>query len=165
MDNKVEVEGSPERAADRGRGEDLGFMPADKPSLGDPGVVSGMVAEFAGAVVDVRRRYHEDKLSGDQAQAAILELAKEYGGIIMGRDDRFAAQPWHNVSRLGRRIRLVLAGAEGGGDPGEFLFTTIGASLSELAKAHEEERISDAEAESQSKEMLADVTQLILGTR
>lgn len=165
MDNKVEVEGSPERAADRGRAEDLGFEPVEKPSLGNPDVVAGLVAEFAGAVVDVRRRYHEDKLTGDQAKSAILDLAKEYGAIVMGRDERFAAQPWHNPARLGRRIRLVMAGAEGGGDPGEQLFETIGASLSELAVAMEAERISDAEAERQSKEMLADVVQLILGTR
>jgi len=66
-----EIEGSPERAADRGREEDLGFLVSDRPSLGNPDVVRGLVSEFASSIVDVRKRYNQGKLSGEDAKDEI----------------------------------------------------------------------------------------------
>ena len=160
-----EIEGSPERAADRGREEDLGFRVSDRPSLGDAAVVEGLVREFAAAVVSVRRQYNEDKLGGDEAAAAVRDLAREYGRISMGADDRYEPTPWNNQDRLGRRIGLVVPAIDGVPDPGELLFLTIGSSLIDLAVAHESGRLTDDDAKSQSQEMLADTINLLLGLR
>lgn len=160
-----EVEGSPERAADRGREEDLGIVVTDKPSLGSASVVQGLVSEFAGAVVVVRKRYNQDKLTGEQAQADLRALAKEYGDIVMGRDDRFQALPWNDPSRLGRRIKLVTAPIDGVTDPGEQLFLTIGTSITELAVSHEEGRTSDEAAKAAMQAMLEDTAKLVQGVR
>lgn len=163
--DKKQIEGSPERAADRGRQEDLGFSLSAKPSLGNAGVVRGLVSEFAGEVVASRRAYNEGKLDGGQAQERVRELAREYGRVVMGLDDRYEALPWNDPGRLGRRIKLVVPAVDGVDDPGEMLFVTVGTSLVSIAAAHEAGRLSDEEGEKRTKEMLEDAANLILGLR
>ncbi len=165
MTDPREIEGSPERAADRGRAEDLGFSMDPRPSLGNLDVVRGIVSEFGAAIVDARKQYNLDKLTGEQAQARVRELAKEYGDIIMGRDARYFALPWNDQAQLGRRIQLVVPAVDGVSDPGEQLFLTVGTSLMSLAKAHEEGRLPDTDAEQHTKTMLDDTANLIAGLR
>lgn len=165
MTDPREIEGSAERAADRSRAEDLGFSMDTRPSLGNADVVRGIMSEFGAAVVDVRKRYNLDKLTSQQAQAHVLELAKEYGAIIMGRDARYEALPWNDPARLGRRIKLVTPPVEGAGDPGEQLFTVIGTALMSIAAAHEAGRLTDEDGEQHTRSMLEDAANLILGLR
>lgn len=163
--DKREIEGSKERAEDRGRQDDLGFSLSAKPSLGNPDVVRGLVSEFAGQVVGVRKDYNEDRVDGAGAQDMIRELAREYGRIVMGLDDRYEAMPWNDPSRLGRRIRLVAPAIDGVDDPGEMLFVNVGTSLMTIAAAHEQGRLSDEDGERHTKAMLEDTANLILGLR
>lgn len=165
MTDKREIEGTPERAADRGREEDLGFSMDPRPSLGDADVMRNLVSKFGADVVAVRREYLEDKLTGKEAQERVRELARDYGSIVMGRDKDYFALPWNSESRLGRRIRLVVPAIDGVNDPGELLFLTVGTSLSSLAASHEAGRVTDDDAESHTKEMLEDTANLILGLR
>lgn len=165
MTDPREIEGSPERAADRGRAEDLGFSMDPRPSLGNVDVVRGLMSEFGAAIVDVRKSYNLDKLTGEQAQQRVRELAGEYGNIIMGRDNRYFALPWNDPDRLGRRIKMVVPAVAGVADPGELLFLTIGTSLMAIAAAHEGGRLTDEDGERHTKEMLEDAANLILGTR
>lgn len=166
MQDPKEIEGSPERAADRGREEDLGFpAPGALPYLGDALVVRGLVSEFAGAVIGLRRLYNEDKLSGEQSLAQVHDLAVEYGGVVMGRDARYQSLPWSSPDRLGRRINLVVPAADGVTDPGELLFLTVGMSLIEIAQAHEGDRMNDDDARAKVQDMLEDTANLILGLR
>lgn len=163
--DKKQIEGSPERAADRGRQEYLGFSLSSKPSLGNADVVRGLVSEFSGEVVAARKDYNLGKIDGGQAQERIRDLAREYGRIVMGLDDRYEPLPWNDPGRLGRRIKLVVPAAEGVEDPGELLFLTIGTSLMSIAAAHEQGRLSNADGEKRTKEMLEDTANLILGLR
>lgn len=165
MTDPREIEGTLERAADRGRADDLGFSMDQRPSLGNADVVRNLVSTFAGRVVETRKQYHLDKLTGEQAQARVRELSKEYGDIIMGRSAAYDALPWNDPARLGRRIKLVVPGVAGIDDPGELLFVTIGTGLMNLAKAHEEGRVPDADAEKHTKSMLEDTANLIQGLR
>lgn len=157
------IEGSPERAADRGN--DFGFSMDPRPSLGNVDVVRGLVSEFAAAIVDTRKQYNLDKLSGEQAQQRVRELAREYGDTIMGRDSRYDAMPWNDPARLGRRIKLVVPTIDEVADPGELLFLTIGTSLMSLAAAHEQGRVPDENAEKHTQAMLEDTANLIVGVR
>lgn len=157
------IEGSPERAADRGN--DFGFSMDPRPSLGNVDVVRGLVSEFSAAIVDTRKQYNLDKLSGEQAQQRVRELAREYGDTIMGRDSRYDAMPWNDPTRLGRRIKLVVPAIDEVADPGELLFLTIGTSLMSIAAAHESDRLPDKDAEKHTKAMLEDTANLIIGVR
>lgn len=165
MNDPREIEGSAERAADRGRAEDLGVSMDPRPSLGNAAVVRGLVSEFGVAVVDMRKQYNHGKLTGDQAQARVRDLAREYGHVIMGRDDRYDPLPWNDPGRLGVRIRKVVPAIDGILDPGELLFTTVGTSLMTIAAAHEAGRLTDAAGEMHTTEMLEDAANLILGLR
>lgn len=165
MTDKKEIEGTPERAADRGREVDLGFSTDPRPSLGNADVVRELVSKFGSEVVAVRRDYLEDKLTGPEAQARIRDLARDYGAIVMGRDADYFALPWNSETRLGRRIKLVVPAVEGVNDPGELLFLTVGTSLASLAASHESGRVTDKEAEHHTKDMLEDTANLILGLR
>lgn len=165
MTDPREIEGSPERAADRGRAEDLGFSMDPRPSLGDANVVRGLVSEFAAAIVEARKQYNLDQLTGEQAKDRVRELAKEYGDTIMGRNARYFSLPWNDPARLGRRIKLVVPAVDGVSDPGELLFVTIGTGLMSLAKAHEEGRLPDTDVEQHTKAMLEDTANLISGLR
>lgn len=165
MTDPREIEGTPERAADRGRAEDLGFSTSDRPSLGNPDVVRALVSEFAGKVVEVRKAYNLDKFTGEQAQERIRGLAHQYGDIIMGRNSAYDALPWNSPERLGLRIRVVVPAVEGVTDPGELLFLTVGTSLASIAAAHEGGRLSDEAGEHHTKEMLEDTASLIVGVR
>ncbi|WP_441280590.1 hypothetical protein [Tardiphaga sp. 862_B3_N1_1] len=163
MDEKA-IEGSAARAADRGRAEDLGFVPSDKPSLGNPDTVRALVSEFGAAIVGVRAAWLRAGGAGNPVEST-HDLAKEYGRVIMGHDDRYQVLPWNNPDRLGRRIRLVCPAEDAATDPGELLFLTIGASLMEISAAHEQGRLSDVAAEAHTKTMLEDTANLILGVR
>lgn len=163
MDEKG-IEGSAARAADRGKAEDLGFVVSDKPSLGNPDVVRALVSEFAAAVVGVRGAWARAD-GGGSPVVQIRELAREYGRIIMGHDDRYASLPWNNPDRLGRRIRLVCPTEPDAADPGELLFVTVASSLMEIAAANEQGRLTDTDGEMHTKAMLEDAANLILGVR
>lgn len=165
MTDQREIEGTAARAADRGRAEDLGFSMDSRPSLGNADVVRGLMSEFATAIVANRKAYNEGKTDGEAAQARVRELSKEYADIIMGRDKRYDALPWNDPARLGKRIMLVIPEVDGVEDPGEALFLTVGTSLNTIAVAHEEDRMSDHDAEHNTKAMLEDAANLILGTR
>lgn len=163
--DKREIEGSPERAADRGRGEDLGFPTGDaRPSLGDPDVVRGLVQDFGTAVVGVRADYNGGKLTGEQAQAKLKDLARAYGDKFMGRDTRFAALPWNAPQYLGARIKQALPNGGDDPDPGVALFLALGTALIEAAVEHENNRISDEAAKNIVQGDIASVTALLLGT-
>lgn len=163
--DKREIEGTPERAADRGSAEDLGFSMSNKPNLGNADVVTGILSEFGTAAVNIRKRYNQDKIDNSQAKHELRDLAVEYGNIIMGRDERYEAMPWNSPERLGRRIKLVVPAVEGVDEPGELLFLTIGTSLMSIANAHELGKLTDEAGEKHTQEMLEDTAALILGIR
>lgn len=165
MSDPREIEDSPERAADRGRQEGLGFSLDPRPSLGNLNVVRALVSEFATRIVNVRKEYNLDKLSGEEAQAKVRELAREYGDIVLGRDPSYFSLPWNNEHRLGLRILMVVPAVDGVTDPGELLFLTVGTSLMSIAAAHEGGRLSDEDGEKHTQEMLADTANLIVGLR
>lgn len=158
-------EDSPQRAADRGREADLGIAVDKRPSLGNPGVVRGLLSEFAASLVAIRKLYVTEAIAADDAKARVAESAREYGGVVMGRDPRYAALPWNDPTRLGRRIRLLVPDADGIDDPGELLFLAVAASLVELFAAHEAGDVSDSQAEKAVGDALSDTADLILGVR
>jgi hypothetical protein len=159
--DKREIEGSRERAADRGRQEDLGWPEGGKPSLGDPTVVNGLVRDFATEVIGIRTDYNRGKLSGDEAKRRIRAAARQWGDIFMGRSGDFAALPWNKQS-LGAQIRRVLAVADDA-DPGETLFLELARSITDVAVEHEAGRLSDPAAKQHLRDALGSVAELLMG--
>lgn len=165
MTDLIEQEGTPERAADRGREEDLGYVVSSKPSLGDPVVVAKLVQDFGALVVGFRGRFIKGEITGEQALQSIRAAAKAYGDIAMGRNADYLALPWHSPQRLGHRIKLVVTPEPEITDPGELLFTEVGSSIVALGDALEDGRISDADGQESMRIMLDDVVSLLMGWR
>lgn len=161
MDKRT-IEGSPERAADRGRAEDLGLDMGSRPSLGDPAVIRGLVQDFATEVIGARTDYNADKISGVQAKQRIQDAVGKYGGIVMGRSADFSALPWNSPGQLGQRIGDQVPVAAGG-DPGEVLFLELARSITDIAVEHENGRLSDPAARGHLTEALDSVAGLLLG--
>lgn len=161
--DKREIEGSPERAADRGRQEDLGWPEGERPSLGDAGVVRGLVQDFATEVIGIRAEYNGEKITGEEAKAALRAAAARYGGIFMGRDSRFHALPWNAPGLLGEHILLAAGAVDGIDDPAEGLFLMLARSLTDIAVEHEDGRMADPVAQQHLKEALDNVVALLLG--
>lgn len=161
-DEDVSVEGSAARAADRG-GDQLGF-PADvrKPLLGVPAVMKGIISEFAAELIDIRKKYNLDKLSPDASTAAIGVLSKEYGDIIMGRDDRYIGNSFYSPENLGEQIKKVFPAVSGVDDAGELLFLTLATSLMVIAVGHEKEELNDDQAERLTKAVAQETFELLL---
>ena len=161
--DKREIEGSPERAADRGRAEDLGLPSGDRPYLGDPEVVLGLVRHFGTSVVDVRKRYNLDTLTADGAMKAVDDLTGEYGRIFMGRDPRYQALPWNSPEQLGQHIHTRLPEAGDDPDPGKAAFLALARSLLDVAVEHENGRLGDADARAHVAAAVGSIADLLLG--
>lgn len=165
MADLIETEGTPERAADRGREVDLGFSVSSLPSLGDPVVVAKLVQDFGALVVGIRGQFIKGEIEGPQAQQSIREAAKTYGDIVMGRNGDYATLPWNSPDQLGRRIALVVTPVPEITDPGELLFLEMGSAIVSLGYAVETGRVADNEGQESMRVMLDDVVGLLLGWR
>lgn len=107
MVDKRSIEGSSERAADRGR--DM-FDPIGDSTLGSYETVDGLVRQFLGEIVDTRKAYHEDKLEGPQASEKVQEIASKYAAIFMGKDASYGPTAWNSPEQLGEHLLAALEG-------------------------------------------------------
>lgn len=76
--NPIEIEGSPERAADRG--SDMMPLPAnmDGPTyLGEMPVAEAELRAWLGKIVDIRKRYHDDLATSASAFQEVVESTSE----------------------------------------------------------------------------------------
>lgn len=157
----VSVEGSAARAADRG-GDQLGFPDEKKPLLGSVPVIKNLVKEFGAGIVDIRKNYNLDKLTSAESTDAITALSKEYGNIIMGRDDRYFGSSFYDPGWLGKIITKRIPVVDGVTDAGELLFLTFATSLMVTASKLESESITDNEAEALVKHLSQEMFELLL---
>lgn len=110
------IEGSAERAADRGQAlglEDFTINIAAGGSLGNPDDVERIVREFCSGVVDVRKRWNEGATE-EASTSALTDLVERFALIFNGRDTAYTASPWNSPAMLGRSLnrRLALDGPE-----------------------------------------------------
>lgn len=111
MKKGVNIEGSRERALDRGS---IGFFDlpdGEGPLLTNPVVVESQVRDFFTEVLDVRRRYNDGAVQGADASKVIEALAKRYAAVFMGRDPKnFSFMRWNSEEQLGAFLSQVLNG-------------------------------------------------------
>lgn len=126
----VSVEGSAARAADRGA-DQFGdaILGGVTPLLSNPAVMLGLVREFANSILDVRKKYHADKMTPDDSLQQVHHLAVEYGDIIMGRDKRYQSSDFYSVEKLGNLINKRVPADESVSDPGELFFLAVAGAL------------------------------------
>jgi len=112
MVNRVEIEGSKERAADRGSAEGLVIPENQDRSLAVPSVVEGIVRQWLMDLMDIRLRWLKDEISGDQAIEEMRLIHKGAQAIFYGRAEGYETTSWNAEQGLGRHLVNKVVGGE-----------------------------------------------------
>lgn len=161
--DKRTIEGSPERAADRGREQGFEYFAQDGQQLASAEVVEALVRQFLTECLDARVAIHEERLKPDEATEKMQAAAKRYATIFMGGDSAYAPSPWNSPEALGAYIAANYEGAGDRDDACEALFLRLAADMMKLAKAHEEEEVEDDAVQFQTDAMVEDAVITLLG--
>ncbi len=136
-----------------------------KPSLADMSVVDKLVRDFAASVVMAKTGFQRGLEGARNPLAIIEERARDAGAVIMGRDDRFDAQPWNADNRLGNTIRVLLPNeVKHYGDTGTALFMWLANQVLK-ASASLDDGMDEAAVKGRLAPVLDDVVARILGVR
>lgn len=112
MFDQKSVEGSPERAADRGR-PDAGLVDAARDferSLGNPEVVQRVVQKFGEGIVELIGMRRDGHMEAEELAAQIRTLCQSCGAVFMGEDPAYLPVPGWNDRRLAMNIMVLLGG-------------------------------------------------------
>lgn len=161
--DKRTIEGSPERAADRGREQGFEYFAQEGQPLGSPEVTEGLVRQFLSECIDARLAIHEERLTPEAGKAKMQAASKRYAAIFMGADSSYAASPWNTPEGLGAYIAANYEGAGDKDEACEALFLRLAADMMKLARAHEDEEIDDDVAQFQTEALVEDAVLTLLG--
>lgn len=161
--DKRTIEGSPERAADRGREQGFEYFAQDGQQLASPEVVEGLVRQFLTECLDARVAIHEERLTPEEGTAKMQDAAKRYAVIFMGGDSTYAISPWNSPEGLGAHIAANYQGAGGNEEACDALFLRLAADMMKIAKAHEEEEAEDDAVQFQTDALVEDAVITLLG--
>lgn len=110
MRNRVEIEGTEERARDRG--EDTLFAPffsaKQQDFLTDPDVAYAVVSSFLSEVLEVDVRHEKDEIDDIAARDAVVKICDRYAAIFMGQSEDYAPTIWNRPEGLGLYLVKVV---------------------------------------------------------
>lgn len=163
MVDKVSIEGSKERAADRG--QDLLFeaLPSGA-SLASMEIVEHVVRQYLGELLDIRMDYHADKIDGDSAVQAIDKAATQYADMFMGKSSDFPGTNWNTPEGLGTYLLAVLDTDSKPEDSARDLFLRIASDFSKaVILPNEEDELDEEEATFRTDAIVEDAVHALLG--
>jgi|694.fasta_scaffold72758_2 hypothetical protein len=143
MKKGVDIEGSPERARDRGR---LGFdLPEGEGGLlTDPVIVESQVRAFLAEVLDVRKGYNGGTIRGEDASGLIRAIAKRYADRFMGiAADGFSFTDWNSPEQLGQYLQRQLIGVVEEQAAEAFFLRLASDFIEHIVVPHEEDKITE----------------------
>lgn len=155
------IEGSKERAADRGR-DQMGFPDLSKPNLGAPAVVESLLRGFLGRVVEIRAAYNADEMDGPESAQAINDAAAQYARIFMGGDGDYGAMPWNSPAQLGAHLSATGYDPDPARSCESFFLKAAGDLVANMA-LHEDGKMDDETAQFVVDAAVEDGTALLLG--
>lgn len=162
MTDRRSIEGSKERAADRGF--DPGFIGLDDGSLARPDIVQNLVREFMGKVIDLRASYNAGNLPGGEVPGKIKALADDYAAIFLGKSKDYEALPWNSVDYLGLHLSKLLKGEETPEEAPCAYFLHIASMLiSTIVIPHEEDQIDEETVNFRVDALVDDAVLALLG--
>lgn len=166
MANRVEIEGSEERARDRG--EDTFFTPffagKQQDFLTDPDVVDAVVASFMSEVLGVSTRYVKDEVDEAGAKDAVQKICDRYAAIFMGQSADYAPTGWNRPDGLGLYLVNVAGIPESKEDAVKaVLLRTAASYLNEVVNPFAADEIDDEAAKFRTDAAKEDLVTLLLG--
>jgi hypothetical protein len=139
-----EIEGTAERAADRGRSF-FDFPNLEgAPYLGDPEVVDGIVRGFVGGIVNIRAAFYQDKIAGEAAATQTFDTIKETAAIFSGQASDYQLMPsWNKPEGVGAYVLKRRGGTMPADQALEALFTIYAELTIEVFDQHARGAIDD----------------------
>ena len=161
MKDRRSIEGTKERAADRGW---MGLDVPEGDALNSPTVAESIVREFLGKVIDLRAKYNADKINGEQTLEKIKEQAQAYADIFMGKASGYAKTDWNTPERLGAHIAAAIGDDETNDTAAYAFFLYLASSLTEHAIIpHENDELDEDDARFRMDALVDDAILLLLG--
>lgn len=160
--SKEQLEGSKERAADRGRDQLFGDNLPDN-ALNSMQTVDAVVRSFVTKVIDVRVRYNTDQITETQARQEVDALAQQYGDVFMGKSQDYAALPWNSPAQLGEYLVGVMEGDATPETSARDFFLYIASQLLQTMVEFEHEKIDDEVMKFRLDTLLEDAAHALLG--
>ena len=109
MADPREVEGSAQRAADRGRSLGFDAIPISTeatPYLGDRDAVDGIVRTMLSKIIDARGKFHRQQLSGDAATKQETDAINAAAAIFNGQTPGYQLMPaWNKPEGVGNYVK------------------------------------------------------------
>lgn len=161
MTDRRTIEGTKERAADRG------WMGLDVPEgelLTSPTVAESLVREFLGKVIELRAAYNGDKITGEQALEKVKEHAQSFANIFMGKTSGYAKTEWNAPERLGAHLAAAIDDDEAEDTAAYAYFLHLATSLTEnTIIPHENDELDEDDARFRIEAQVDDALILLLG--
>lgn len=161
MTDRRNIEGTKERAADRGQ---MGLSIPDGDALTSPSVAESVVREFLGKVIDLRAAYNGDKITGEQALEKLKEYAQAFANIFMGKGSGYAKTEWNTPERLGAHLAAAIDDDETKDTAAYAFFLHLATSLTEnTIIPHENDELDEDDAKFRIDAQVDDALTLLLG--
>lgn len=163
-----EIEGSRERAADRGQPQGLTFFESEteegKRYLGDPADVEMTVREFAGEAHQIASDATFERITGEVAMDRLNALCDRYAGIFYGKEPGgFRAMPFNNPKSLGAFINERLGMTEPHDKAASVLFMNTANQIFEAYQGTMSGTLDDADAQFLIESAIDDTSRILLG--
>jgi hypothetical protein len=161
MTDRKSVEGSKERAIDRGQ---MGLVVPDGELLTSPSVAEALIRQYLGAIIALRADYNADKIAGEVALEKIKEQARAHASIFMGGSSDYAKSAWNTPDRLGAHLAAAIDDGESNETAANAYFLYLAKSLTEgTIIPHEAGEIEDSDAIFRMDALVEDALILLLG--
>lgn len=154
-----EIEGSPERAADRGQPFGFGAfnepIATGKPYLGDPEVVEGIVRGLL-------QKAHDVAGTEGSFQQVVGEVEKTVA-IFYGKDDAYQPMPFNSPDQLGRFVNEQIGTQEDEDKTVEMLLWNLIQQMMEARNDFAEDKITPEDVQFRIDAAVEDAVRILLG--
>jgi hypothetical protein len=140
--SNVSIEGSAERAADRGR-DFFDPISGSKPFLGSPDVLDALVRSFLGKLVDIRIAYNSDQIEGTEASKQIAALCESHAATVTGRNADYEAAKWNSDEQLGAFLAAMFTDVAADRGAHTFFYKLAGDFITGVIIPAENEELTD----------------------
>jgi|GEM_PF-6139516 len=164
--NPIEIEGTPERAKDRGDTTGLGFFAkplGDSPYLGSPDVVDSIVRAFCQDALNLRIAVGYGEISQDAFMTKLNALADRNASIFTHPSAPYRFMPFNSVDGVGEFVKAAL----GMSDPADVavhtMFMNTANQIFAAHALHLSGTATDDDVQFQIGAAVEDATRMLLG--
>lgn len=167
-DKRIEVENTPQRAADRGQPDGFTFFAeptgADQRYLGDRADVESIVTQFFTEVHAIRSDAGQGRINGSEALDKLHSAANRYAGIFYGKEPAaFRPMPFNSPESLGAFVNQRLGMSEPNDKSVAVLFMNAANQVLAAHYDHQSGTRSDDDVRFALDAALEDTADILLG--